>query len=249
MKKVFLLFGLFIMPLAQAQETQQFSLNKQVHSFLYQLQDSPIADSPYLDSGISYGDFDNFDSTTIGVKGAYPINQKVEIGAELAYLKLNPNGGSSESGLSDLKLVAKYNIKPGPIHYSAGGFITLPIGKEEVGQDKVDLGAFAAVRHSVSSTIVIIGQLGFHLLEISQGNNNKDREFSLNVGGGAIFLIDQELSFVAEAELETETDELLLFGGADYAVKRDSRFRGGIGVGLDDGSPDLLLRGSYLVTF
>jgi hypothetical protein len=249
MKKLFLILGMFAMPLAQAQETPSYGFNKDVHLFLYQLQDSPIADAPYLDSGISYGDFDNFDSTSIGIKGAYPINQKVEVGAELAYLNLNPDRGGSESGLSDLKVVAKYNIKPGPIHYSAGGFITLPFGKEEVGQDNVDFGAFASIRRAVSSTLVIVGQFGVNFLEITQGNNDKDREFSLNVGGGAVFLMDQELSFVAEAELETETDELLLFGGADYTVKRDSRFRGGVGVGLDDGSPDLLLRGSYLVAF
>lgn len=232
---------------AHAQDTQSRNLNKNVHLFINSLTDSPISDSAYAEGALSYLDYDEGKATDIGVDASFPITDRLEVAGNISYLSIDPDGSDSESGITDIGIVVKYNLQQGPTNFTVGGQFTLPTGDEDIGQDNFNFGGFGSVRHAVSSTIVLTGLIGANFLEIQKGND-EDREFSLNLAGGAIFQINTQLSLVAEADLETETDEMLIFGGADYAIS-GGHLRGGIGFGLDDGSPDFALTGGYLVSF
>lgn len=247
MKKALFVSSLMCAMAAQAQGTQSYDLNKEVHLFLNPLSDSPISDSAYAEGTLSYFDFDHGKGTDIGIDASFPINNQIEVAGSISYMTLDPDGFDSESGISDLAIVVKYNLQQGPTNFSAGGKFTLPIGDEDLGQDSFDFGGFGSVRHAVSNTIVLTGLIGANFLEIQEGND-EDREFSLNLAGGAIFEVNNRLSVIAEADLETETDWMMIFGGADYAIN-SGRLRGGLGFGLDDGAPDFALTGGYLVSF
>ena len=153
------------------------------------------------------------------------------------------------SGISDILIAGRYNLKPDETKISAGGFITLPIGEEKVGQSNLNFGAFGALRHPLESGMVITGTLGIDFSEVpKRGGDDSDYETSLNIGGGVIYPHSDQLSIIGEIGLRTEGDFFLLSGGVDYNIT-SGRVRGALGVGLDDGAPDVMLLGSYLFQF
>ncbi len=214
---------------------------KLFQSFFY---DSPITKTMYGQAGIHYASYDGFSSMNIGAQGGYGVNPNLEVGGALGFTKWSNKNGDGKSGLSDLFVAGRYLLPLNNLKASAGAYVTLPIGKEEVGGGKMNFGAFAALRHPLSNGMVITGNVGLNFVEVKS-----DYENSIRLAAGLIYPVNPQLNVVGEWSMETEINAMMLSGGADYELSPTSRIRGGLGLGLDDGSPDLLLMATYFMTF
>lgn len=179
----------------------------------------------------------------IGGRAGLPVGENFQLGGEWSFASIDPDQGDGQSGLSDLRASGRYNFDTrGDLQVAAGGFVTLPVGSEDIGEGNTDIGGFGAVRYPVSDDVVLVGSGGLYFVEVGD-----DREVSLALGGGAVFQTSRALHWLAELTIQTEGDVALLSGGADYRLASGGRLRGQLGLGLGDGSPDLQLRVGYLL--
>ncbi len=202
----------------------------------------------YVEGNIGYARFDHPDVTTthFGARGGIPLAPRFELGLGGGFINVDPDGGGNESGLTDLDIVGKYHLgRRGSNRITVGGSLTLPIGDEDVGEGNADIGFFGAIRHPLGGSTVIMGSAGLNFEE----RGGEDRESSLHLGGGLIYRVDGRLHLLGELGMDTEGDRMLLTAGADYLAQSGGRLRGAVSLGLDDGSPDFMLRGGYLVRF
>lgn len=238
-----LLLGLWL--LGTSKGFSQNDARGDVHLFQNFLLDAPIASTFYGEGGLVYSSYDFFKTFQFGVRGGYPITPKFEMGGEISFINADPEFGDGESGISDLTVAGRYQVMSDKATLSVGGYITLPIGSEEVGQSNTNFGAFGALRYPFSgSKLVLTGTAGLEFLEAGE-----DRETSLLIAPGLIFPATPQLSIVSELSIRTEGEFMLLSGGLDYAMKAGSHLRGGIGLGLDDGAPDFMFLASFLHNF
>lgn len=216
--------------------------------------DAPIAGAGYGQGGLTYSDWEGGSVFTLGVMGGYPINPQIELGTQLHYISSSPDQGDGQSGISDLDVFGRYNFyNEKQTNISAGAMVSLPIGSEDVGQSSLDFGAFGAIRHGLNKNVVLVGTLGLMFYETKDFDYNFNTgkleektsyESYLKIGAGAIYQINSQLNLVGELNFHSEGDYMMLSGGADYALG-SGRLRGALGLGLDDGAPDLMLMAGY----
>jgi len=249
MKKTILsvvLAVLAIVPLyAQSDNVRLFQ------SYFY---DAPIAKTGYGQGGLMYANYDLWNNFRVGVMGGYPLNDKIELGTQLFFVNFSPDKGDGQSGISDIDVFGRYNVfNQDKTNISAGAMISLPIGSEDVLEGNLDFGAFGAARHALSSQISLVGTLGLMFYEKKDVKFNYDTfkleektsyDSYLNIGAGLIYAINDQLNVVGELNIKSEGDYMLLSAGMDYALGT-GRLRAGLGLGLDDGAPDLLLMAGY----
>ena len=210
--------------------------------------DATRNDSFYGEPQFLFADNEFGNLIAIGGRAGLPVSDNVQLGGEFAFASVDPEQGDGESGLTDFRFAGRYNFTTtSPTQFSAGGFITLPIGSEDIGEGNTDLGAFGAVRHPVNEDFVLVGSAGLYFVETPVGPDDSDRDVSLALGGGMIFQANQRLHWLAELTIQTEGDIALLSGGADYRLAAGGHLRGQLGLGLGDGSPDVQLRVGYLL--
>ncbi len=234
-----------------------------VRLFQSYYRDAPITNYTFIDGGLTYNSFDPSSILNIEARGGYAVNPKLDITAGLGFLSYNygVKGVDNQSGLSDLIAVVKYNLVPEKTKISVGGFVTAPIGKEEVGQGNLNFGAFGALRHPLSNGMVITANAGLDFYEtttITGGTYNwqtgeiegakeeTDYESAFIIGGGAIYPLNEVTNIIGELVLRTKYDYMMLSGGVDYLLNMGGHLRGALGIGLDDGAPDLSLMVDFL---
>lgn len=231
------------------------------------LRDAPIAKTLFVNGGLAYSSYDGRSDLDIAAQGAYPINEKLHVDAALGFRSSSFDdiefGGEKievdgESGLQDLYVGARYNVMPGKTNVSAGGYVTLPIGEEKVGYGSLNFGGYGSLRHPLDNGMVITGTFGLDFIEVTTvdinyvtGETSEDSEYetSITLAGGAIYPINEQMAAVGELMLRTEYDYMMLSGGVDYTLEMGSRVRGALGIGLDDGAPDLMFMVSFLHFF
>lgn len=239
-------FCLLVLPLQGQSDTLD-----DIRLFQTFFQDAAVSNHPYGEGIFGFSDFDAASVINVGVRGAYPINPQFEIGGSLAFISADPDVGSGESGLSDLRITGRYHLHMDqPTQVTVGGFLTLPIGSEDVGQGETNFGAFGAVRHPLAPNTVLTGTISLEFLEGAPLRNggwpgivvaNTDKETAILLGGGIIHKTSSQISLVGELNIVTEGDFAMLSGGVDYELRSGGRLRGTLGLGLDDGAPDLSL--------
>jgi hypothetical protein len=237
-----LLTGLLIFVLVQSIKAQEGTNN--VHLFQTYFFDAPIAKAGYGEGGIIFLDYEKWNTFGIGVQGGYPINEKIELQTALRFINWSPDKGDGKSGISDLDVYGRYNFyNQKQTNISVGGMITLPIGSDDVGQGNLNFGAFGALRHSLQNNIVLVGTLGLFFME----GVDDDYDSNLLFGGGTIYKVNEQLNIVGELNIWSKNDYMMLSGGVDYLLG-NGRLRGALGIGLDDGAPDITLIGSYSIS-
>lgn len=238
----------------------QKGLLTDVHLFQSFFQDAPVTKVKFGQGAFSYSDYDAASVITLGAMGGVPIGEKMDLQGELHFASWSPEEGDGESGLTDLGLYGRYKISQEKNKLlTAGAMVTLPIGKEEIGYGNLNFGAFGAYRTALSSGMVLTATLGLNFYEVTtysyeidwftgavKTKKETDRETAFRLGGGIIYPLQKGMNFVGELTLETEVERMMLSGGIDYATK-SGRLRGALGIGLDDGSPDLQLMAGYLL--
>ncbi len=212
-------------------------------------QDASQEQGAYAEGSVGYINDDAFDGMGILIRGGAPVAPRLEVGISAGFLSLDYDHGSSESGLRDPVIGVKYHLDNWENNQiSVGGHLSLPIGDEDVGGDKTNFGVFGAIRHPLNTRAVITGMAGLSSVEVNDGWDD-DREFSLQLGGGFIYKIDEQLHGIAELTMATEVEQMDLTLGADYVVQNNGTLRGSVDLGLDDGSPDFRLSVGYLYRF
>ncbi len=202
----------------------------------------------YGEPNFLFADVGSGSALGLSARAGLPVAPNFQLGGEFGFASVDPDQGDGETGITDFRLAGRYNFATtAATQVSAGGFVTLPIGSEDIGQGNTDLGAFGAVRHPVSPQVALVGSAGLYFLEVPAGPDDSDREVSLAFGGGAVFQTSARLHWIAELTIETEGDVALLSGGADYRLATGGHLRGQLGLGLGDGSPDVQLRVGYLL--
>ncbi|TDI85801.1 MAG: hypothetical protein E2O79_01095 [Caldithrix sp.] len=229
-----------------------------VHLFQTFFRDATVAENPYGDATVGFSDFDGGKITHVGVRGAFPINPQFEIAGGIAFVNEDPDNGSGESGITDLRVTGRYHlVTQGQTNISIGGFLTLPIGKEDLAQGEANFGGFGALRHPVGPRTVITGVASLDFLKGTPAASGGwpllsiggDREAVLLIGGGVIHEVNSQINIIGELNLATKGDFSMLNGGIDYKMQSGNRLRGTLGIGFDDGAPDLAIVGSFLHEF
>ncbi len=219
----------------------QYTNNDDVRLFQTFFEDAATSDVNYGEGVLQIADYDAFNTLLISLQGGIPVSENIEAGGRIGFLNFNPDFGDGSSGVTDIALFAKRYQNSGRTQFSLGGYITLPVGSEDVGGGDFDLGGFGALRHPISPGVTLTGQAGLNSLEAGDG-----RETSLQLGGGVIYQSSKQLNFVGELNLATKGDVGMLSAGVDYLTSGTGHLRGMIGFGIDKGSADLLLQISFL---
>ncbi|MGI9628628.1 MAG: hypothetical protein ACR2QM_17470 [Longimicrobiales bacterium] len=217
---------------------------EEVRLFQSFFEEGTIAPATLVNPGLTFSDFDGGSIFTVGAQAAVPLTPLFELGMDLNFASINPDGGSGDSGLTDLGVSGHYKVLDELTQVSVGGSLTLPIGSEDIGQGDVDFGMFGALRHPVRDNMALAGMVGIDFVE-----RGSDRDAGLQVGGGLIYRTEGNINIVSELRIETEGDYAGLSGGLDYETDGGGRVRGGLLIGLDDGAPDLGLLASMLFFF
>lgn len=102
----FLLLG----PAMVDAQSSQSSTMDDVHLLLSFLRDAPIASAPYDDGFFGFFAGDGANILDLGARGGYAVAERVEIGGEVAFRNINPDGGGGRSGLMDIPIFARYNV-------------------------------------------------------------------------------------------------------------------------------------------
>ena len=215
-------------------------------------EDAHVTPEPYLDGEFDYSYYDNdleADFYTFAMRAGLPLNPQTELHFRLGVATLDPDGASSETSITDFYIGGRHILFDGETKVSAGGYVTIPIGKEEAWQDNFDAGLYSALRHPLDRGIVLTGTIGLMYTEKYDRWTNNNHEATLRIGGGAIYEYTDDVHFVGEAVMESRHDYMLLTGGIDYAIDRKSSLRTALGVGVDSSAPDLRVMLSYFFMF
>jgi len=235
--------GVLVLLFAVAPVWSQSDLNA-VRLFQSYFFDAPITKVTYGDFGLVHSGYDYANILVIGGQGGYGLNEKIEIQAQIGYVSVSPDEGDGDSGLSDLNVYGRYFLSDnGKTKITAGGHLSLPIGSEDVGQSNMNIGGFGALRHKLDNGMVVTGTVGLISVEMWD-----DREMTIRFGAGTIYPYSKKMSIVGEFVMQTELDYSMLSAGVDYLMGK-GRLRGALGIGLDDGAPDLQLMATYGLNF
>lgn len=236
-----------------------------VHLFQNFYRDATIASNPYGEAFVNYSSYEFGSSFALGVQGGYGVTPALELNANLGYASFNPENGDGTSGLTDLAVAGRYLLlNDNGLRIAAGGLVTAPIGAEEAGYGKLNFGVFGATRYTLSNGMAITGTVGLDFYETKSfeyvapqngqlfGGTYEEKtkyENSVVLAGGVIYPATTALAVVGELLFITDRDYGMLSGGVDYLLQANGRVRGAVGLGLDDGAPDLMLMLSYLMSF
>ncbi len=237
-------------------------------------EDAHVTPDLYMDLefNYSYYDFQGVDSGLYqtALRVGLPINPQTELHTRLGMVHADFDNGS-ETSLSDLYIGGRHMIIDEVTQMSAGAFATFPTGKAETGEDNFDVGLYTALRHPVDYGIVLTGTAGLIYTEKffpsrfgvigrgpgngedtaidAPGNFDGDHKAVLRLGSGAIYKHSDAVHFIGEAVYKSRFDYLMLTGGMDYAIDRKSSLRAAIGVGVDDGAPDVMVSLGCFIRF
>ena len=232
MRKVIVLTALSVF-LTGSLLSAQSAVDGDVKLFQGFFKDATVTSSFILDPGLNYQTNDYASIFDLGARGGFRLFNNFEMNFGLNFRTLSPDQGDSETGLSDIWLGGRYqfrNLFSAKTAFSVGGYITLPTGSEEIGQDLTHIGGFVAFRHAINKGFTLTGSTGIDFLD-----NGNDHDASLYLSVGSIFPVNPRLSIVPELAMMTDPDYMLLTGALDYKLRSKIRLRGGLGVGLDDG--------------
>jgi hypothetical protein len=246
-----------------------------VHLFQNFLHDAPLAKTAFAQPTFAYSSYDGMSALNIGALGGLPVSPKIDIEGELYFQNNNYKESAikDQSGLTNLDLYGKYNFKKDNKQIiSAGVMLSLPIGKEELGYGKFNFGAFGAFRTALTNGMVITATAGLDFIEVPKSTGSVDagfdaddwgfakalkstaskssdteRQTRFNIGGGLIYPVNKQVNIVGELSMTTKVDFMMLSGGVDYLLTNGGRIRGGLGIGLDDGAPDLMIQAGYFI--
>ncbi len=205
--------GLSVAQISWAQSTKD-----EIRFFEHFFDDAAVVESKYIEAVGIYADFDTASVFILGAQGGMPVNARLDVGARWSFNDLDFDNGGSESGISDIGLWGRYQLKSqSKANITVGGTLTLPVGDADIGEDSLNFGGFVAARMPIDNRMVVMGSVGLNFVEIG-GPFGDDRELSIHLGGGAIYQLNTQTHLTGEVAIDTEEDYFALTGGIDHNI-------------------------------
>ncbi len=216
------------------------------------IEDAAVVENGWIEGQVRYQDLSN-DSDLLGIGPilAFSPVDGLEVGGRLSLLDVDFPGNNSESGLGDTTVYGKWQFFRNPVQFAVGAELFLPTGDEEkfLGTGEFDAAVFASVRKNLAEAYVT-GHFGFRKNNDARVGGDLgpvidlDGKTSIFLGGGVMFPLSDRFALSGELTVETERYEdsdsaVALTAGAYWFAGRGFSLRGGIGLGLDDGAPDV----------
>lgn len=226
--------------------------------FLSFFEDATVIESQWWEGQGEYADYDNFDTLLIRGTAAFQIRKDVEVGGRVGFGSSDSDFFMDGSGATDLDLYGKYyfGAQGGKTEYAAGAVVTIPTGDDSVGLgfDAFGAGAFGSARYRLEGAI-LTGNVGLRFNGDARVLGvDLDGEISPFAGFGYIRPLSDEVTFVGEVRFETERfdrgeSDVRVLGGINLRSFNRGMLRAAVGVGLDDGAPDVQFIVGYAHTF
>jgi len=216
-------------------------------------EDAAVIPGGWVEGQYVYQNLPDGSSHSAGAVVAFKIAADVEAGLRLGIEHLRPERGPSETGISDIDLYAKYRLPGGTGRFALGALAKAATADQDkhLGTGKADYEIFGAYRADLEAvTLVANAGIRFNGQPDPPAQSSKD---SFLLGGGVLLPATQRLTFVIEGTFESKRfegekdDGRLTLGFQSYCKGRRGGLRGGIGLPLTDGAPDLnLIFGAFL---
>ena len=238
--------------------------------FLAFAQDAVMVKSQWWEGQLEYADGSKGVPTDVwlmrGVVAFRPI-KNLEIGGNFGFGTTSASDPRYEgTGATDLEAYGKWVFPNAAANtdFTAGLLFTIPTGDDTAGLgfNSFATQAFGGVRYRLDS-VVLGGHVGLCL--------NGDGAFqgqplngkaSFEMGFSALFLLANQVSFVAEAQVATARFDnpdpsnkvgaeaaTQILGGVNWRAFGRGMLRGAIAFGLTDGAPNASVLASYAYTF
>lgn len=248
------------------QSNESRDLLHDIHFFQFFYKDGAIDPNPYVDAGVGYYDYNHGSSYMLGVQGGMSLLSKLQLDCEINLVNWDPEYADQEVGMSDLLVSVRYLIiEPDTAKFAqpytsglqvtAGGYCTLPVGSEEIGEGNFSLGAYSAARYPFKFGMIFAANVGLDYIETANADfTSDDYELSLSIGAGAIYPLSDQTNIVGELHKKTEIDYLLASAGVDHQLGFGGHLRAAMGTGLSDavygiGSTDFMLTVRFMYPF
>jgi hypothetical protein len=220
---------------------------EEIHLFQSFMRDATIASKAYDEAFIDFNNYSFGNIYSIGLQGGFAINSTLEINGRFGIGGFKPRQVSGEIGLTDLVISGRYLIfKDSDLSITTGGGLTLPFGEEKAGFGNFTIGGFGALRYTVTQQVLVTSSLGLDIVETSVISDESTA--SLSLSGGVIYSLNNRIGIISEFQLRTNVEYAMLSAGIDYQLAT-TRLRGALGIGFDDGAPDVRVIVGYLFSF
>lgn len=226
--------------------------------FLSFFEDATLVRSQWWEGQLEYADYDDFETTLLRVVAAFSPWENIELGGRVGFGQSDSDQFLDGSGATDLDLYWKYYFgnRGGNTEFAAGALGTVPTGDDAAGLgfDAFSVGAFGSARHRLKGAILTANagvRMNGDARFVGVDLDGKTSPFA---GLGYIRPLSDEVSFVGEVRFESERfdngdADLRVLGGINLRAFNRGMLRGAVGVGLDDGAPDLLFIVGYAQNF
>ena len=241
--------------------------------FLAFAQDAALVKSQWWEGQLEYSDASKGIPVNAwilrGVVAFRPV-KNLEVGGSFGFGDTSSSTNQFDgTGATDLEAYGKWvfpNASPNT-DFSAGLLITIPTGDDTVGLgfNSFASQAFGAVRSRLSNVVVLGGHVGLCLNGDGQfQGEDLNGKASYEMGFSALFPLANQVSLVAEAQMQTarfdnpnngSNDAIgaeaatQILGGVNWRAFGRGMLRGAVAFGLTDGAPDFSLLMSYAYTF
>lgn len=220
--------------------------NDDVRPFQTWIEDATIARGIVVEPFVDLGDYGSADLWRLGAQAGFEAADQFEAGVRwsLNHLSFDNPNADSQTGLSDLRGYARYRLRPQNPQISAGIWVDLPVGSDDVGAGNFNVEAFGALRWHLKGGWILMANAGIESVEQSD-----NRDTGLQIGGAALYPLSRDISALGELLWRTASDYGAFSLGFDYRVSGANHVRAAVGFGFDDGAPDLELILGFLMAF
>ena len=215
----------------------------------------------YNSTALYYETDDDFNSLNAVYSGFTGINPFLELGFDWSIKQINPNKGDTRTGLTDIKVAAKYNLfKKTEIHEEEPIFIgealfSIPSGDSTKNLGAGGYGLGGGIIFGIFYDPVVYSSM-LNYTVFSRGNDRKEGSV-VGYGAAAEYAYNEEVMVIAEIKgknsssdevgglkLKNSRNELYFGIGLDYEINHRKSFSTNILLGLTKKSSDLMLYAS-----
>jgi len=187
---------------------------------------------------------------------AMNVAEDLEFGARLSLVSRDAENSGRDTGLSDLDLWGKVSVVSDPVKIALGILVTAPTGSSDkfLGTGETNVEFFGGIRKDLSH-VTLAGNVGLRINQDAEFDNlSVEGKNSILFGAGVLIPVGANTVVSAEWAFETERFEGMkndsrLMGGVQYRQNESLMYRGAVGGGMSDGSPDFELTGSAVWIF
>jgi hypothetical protein len=217
------------------------------------VEDAAVAPGGWIEGQVSYENLPGGTRFLAGPVLAFKIVPDVEAGLRFGYVRLDPDAGPAESGLSDLDLYLKYRLPGGRERFALGALVKAPTADETrgLGTGAADIELFGAFRADLDAvTLVASAGARFNGNPEAPSPEGKD---SLVLGAGILMPATPRFTLTVEGTYESRrlaggsSDARLTVGAERLGKGGRGGIRGAVALPLSDGAPDFqVLFGPFL---